>query len=54
MSSAPTRPCTASGATRKHELRVVPWERVVGLRETWTPWPVETETLDTAQSARNE
>lgn len=39
---------------RKHELRVVPWERVVALRETWTPWPVETETVDTAQSARNE
>lgn len=40
--------------TRKHELRVVPWERVVALRETWAPWPVETETVDTAQSTRNE
>lgn len=36
--------------TRDHELRVVPWERVVALRESWTPWPVETETIDTAQS----
>lgn len=40
--------------TRDHELRVVPWERVVGLRETWTPWPVETETVDTAQSGLND
>lgn len=40
--------------TRDHELRVVPWERVVGLRETWTPWPVETETVDTAQSVLND
>jgi hypothetical protein len=40
--------------TRGHELLVVPWERVVELREAWTPWPVETETVDTAQSARNE
>lgn len=39
---------------RDHELRVVPWERVVELREAWTPWPVETETVDTAQSPRNE
>ena len=34
--------------TRDHELRVVPWERVLDLRQTWTPWPVETETVDTA------
>jgi len=40
--------------TRDHELRVVPWERVVELREKWTPWPVETEAVDTSQSARNE
>lgn len=35
-------------ATRDHELRVVPWERVLELRETWTPWPVEVETVETA------
>ncbi len=40
--------------TRDHELRVVSWDRVVELREAWTPWPVETETMDTAHSARNE
>lgn len=34
--------------SREHELRVVPWERVVELRETWMPWPVETEIVDTA------
>ncbi len=34
--------------SRVHELRVVPWERVVALRETWAPWPVETESVDTA------
>ncbi len=36
--------------TREHELRVVPWERVIELRGTWAPWPVETETVDTARS----
>lgn len=35
-------------ATRDHELRVVPWQRVLELRRTWTPWPVGTETVDTA------
>lgn len=35
---------------RHHELRIVPWERVVALRETWTSWPVATEILDTARS----
>ena len=39
--------------TRDHELRIVPWERVVTLRDTWTPWPVEMETVDTS-SARME
>ena len=39
--------------TRDHELRIVPWERVVTLRDTWTPWPVEMETADTS-SARME
>lgn len=34
--------------TRDHELRVVPWQRVIELKETWTPWPVETEQVDTA------
>lgn len=40
--------------SREHELRVVPWERVSELRETWTPWPVGTETVDSAHSARSE
>lgn len=39
-------------ATRAHELRVVPWERVLELRRTWTPWPVETELVDTAPPSR--
>lgn len=34
--------------TRSHELPVVAWDRVVELREAWTPWPVETELVDTA------
>lgn len=40
--------------TRDHELRTVPWEQVVALRETWTPWPVVAETVDTAHTARSE
>lgn len=38
--------------SREHELRAVPWERVIELRTTWTPWPVQTERVDTAPSAR--
>ncbi|UUZ58788.1 AAA family ATPase [Nocardioides sp. B-3] len=34
-------------ATRMHDLRVVPWERVVSLRETRTPRPVDVETVET-------
>lgn len=34
--------------SRDHELREVPWERVVGLRETWVPWPVPVTVVDTA------
>ena len=41
-------------ATRKHELRVVPWERVVELKKTWTPWPIETESINTAHAPRHE
>lgn len=33
---------------RDHELRVVPWERIEALRDLWTPWPVETEWINTA------
>lgn len=40
-------------ATREHELRVVPWERVVELRETWTPWPVAVETVETSRLPSN-
>ena len=40
-------------ATRKHELRVVPWERVLELRETWMPWPVEVEEVETSRQASN-
>jgi predicted kinase len=34
--------------TRVHELRPVPWERVLGLRGSWTPWPISTVVVDTA------
>ena len=34
--------------TREHVLREVPWERVLGLRESWTPWPVPGTVVDTA------
>lgn len=34
--------------TRDHELREVPWERVLRLRESWTPWPVPGTVVDTA------
>lgn len=34
--------------TRQHELRTVPWSRVVALRDTWLPWPVAVERVDTA------
>lgn len=33
---------------REHELRVVPWRRVVELRDTWVAWSVRTEVVDTA------
>ncbi|WP_107767273.1 AAA family ATPase [Nocardioides terrigena] len=35
-------------AARDQEIREVPWERVVGLRESWTPWPVPVLVVDTA------
>lgn len=35
-------------ASRDHELREVPWKRVVDLRETWAPWPVPVLLVDTA------
>ena len=37
-------------ASRDHELRDVPWERVVALRESWTPWPVPALVVDTTTS----
>ncbi|WP_165807183.1 AAA family ATPase [Nocardioides currus] len=37
--------------TRDHELREVPWERVVALKDAWTPWPVETELVETSGHA---
>lgn len=37
-------------ASRDHELRDVPWERVVALRESWAPWPVRTFVVDTTTS----
>lgn len=37
-------------ASREHQLRAVPWERVVALRETWTPWPVDVVGVDTTRA----
>ncbi len=34
--------------SRAHELPMVPWSRVVALRDTWLPWPVAVERVDTA------
>lgn len=39
---------------RRRERWASSWEQVLELRETWTPWPIETETIDTATAQVND